>query len=46
VTLLANMALVGLPVDRYLDGDRAERALLQAVTERAVSIVNRLAEGR
>jgi len=42
VSLLANMAIVGLPVERYLHGDHAERALLEQVTHRAVGIVNKL----
>ena len=40
--LLANMALVGLPVERYLHGSSTERRLLKQVTDHAVGIVNRI----
>jgi hypothetical protein len=43
VTLLAQMGLLGLPVDRYLSTtDERERLLLRAVTSRAVELVNKL----
>jgi hypothetical protein len=46
VTLLAYMGLLGLPVDRYLHtSDKRERLLLEAVTDRAISIVNKLNKG-
>ena len=47
ITLLANMGLLGLPVERYVTNrDHRERLLWEAVANRAIAIVNKLNKGK